>query len=313
MYAQRIREALAGSIDTGKLAEAWAALHPGAFSKGLSSEHEAPAQVAVRREPQGGHGAALGGAARGVIRGERQAVRGDDAGAGRSAAVKAVNPALAAFLAAAARAIRAALSAVLGDLWTEGWVLGQLAAQAALTGDPVDWRDWTPADVDAARQVANGGLQRLLADADIRIQSIAESRVGELADVLENALASDVITIEPYHKPPGVYSMQNVLPPRNSTSDLAAKLEDVLDNPARAKMVAHTEMARAASAATLESYRETDVREKSWLGAGDAKECPVCDANEAQGAVPMGTPFAGGVMAPPQHPMCRCALMPVVA
>jgi len=267
LYAQRIREAMAGAIDTAKLAQAWAALHPGAFA--------------------------------------------DEAGPAASA-TKAVNPALAAFLARAAQAIRDALAAVLGQLWPEAWVLGQQAAQAVLTGAAVDWRGWTPGDHAAAEQIAGDGLQRLLADADIRIKSIAESRVNELADALEASLASDVREIEPYHKPPGVYSMQDVLPARNSIGDLAAKLENVLDNPARAKMVAHTEMARAQSAATLESYGQTGVRERSWLGAGDAKECPVCDANEAQGAVPMGQPFTGGVLAPPQHPMCRCALMPVV-
>ena len=192
MYAQRIRTALTGAIDTAKLAQAWAAIHPGAFDDEAST----------------------------------------------ASATKAVNPALAAFLARAAAAIRDALAAVLGQLWPEAWVLGQQAAQAVLEGAKVDWRGWTPDDHAAARQIAGDGLRRLLADADIHIQSIAETRVGELADVLEAALASDVREIEPYHKPPGVYSMQDVLPARNSIGDLAAKLENVLDNPSRAKMVA---------------------------------------------------------------------------
>jgi SPP1 gp7 family putative phage head morphogenesis protein len=258
IYAERIREAQTAAIDTGKLAEAWAALNPGSF------------------------------------------------------AAKAVSPALAAFLGAAAAAIRRALRAVLGDLWAEGWVLGQQAAQAVVAGEPPDWRRWTPGDHAAARQIAGDGLARLLADADIHIQSIAESRVGELAGVLESALASDVREIEQYHKPPGVYSMQDVLPARNSISDLAAKLENVLDNPERARMVAHTEMARAQSAATVESYEQTGVRERAWLSAEDAKVCPRCDANVAAGAVPMGQPFPSGDMSPPIHPNDRCALMPVV-
>lgn len=223
---------------------------------------------------------------------------------------KDVPPALAAFLARAAQALRAVLGPLLRDLWTEGWVLGQQAAQAVTAGTAVDWAGWTPADVAAADQIAGEGLQRLLADADITIQSIAESRVGELADVLENALRSDVTTIEPYDKPPGVWSMQDVLPARNSIGDLAAKLANVLDNPSRAKMVAHTEMARAQSAATVESYESTGVRERSWLGLDDAKECPLCDANGAEGGVPMGEPFSSGDMAPPAHPWCRCALVP---
>jgi SPP1 gp7 family putative phage head morphogenesis protein len=307
IYAEKIREAQTGAIDTGKLAEAWAALNPGAFEKSATL-------VALAGGPSPRQGGPTG---RPGQPGENGVQRAGLAGRARfglpaDAAQKAVSPALAAFLGAAARAIRNALRAVLGDLWAEGWVLGQQAAAAVVTGERPDWRGWAPGDHAAARQIAGDGLARLLADADIHIQSIAESRVGELADVLEQALASDVREIEPYHKPPGVYSMQDVLPARNSISDLAAKLENVLDNPSRAKMVAHTEMARAQSAATLESYEGTGVREKAWLTAEDAKVCPLCDANEAEGAVPSAQPFASGAMAPPGHPLCRCALMPVV-
>ena len=128
LYAGKIREALTGAIDTGKLAEAWALLHPGVFTaKSLAKD---------------------------------------------------VDPALSAFLARAAQALRAALSAILRKLWPEGWVLGQQAAKAAVSGDPVDWAGWTPADYLAAEQVAGDGLRQLLADADITIKSIAASRVG---------------------------------------------------------------------------------------------------------------------------------------
>lgn len=285
MYATKIAEAQRGAFDVRALAEAWAALHPDAFAANKSARTLEPGAAAPTQ-----------------------------------LASKAIPPALAAFLAAAARALRAALRAVLGDLWTEGWVLGQLAAEAAVKAATaaasgsvaVDWRGWTPADVDAARQIAGDGLQNLLNSADITIQSIAESRVGELADVLEAALASDVREIEPYDKPAGVWSMQADLPARNSISDLTAKLEQVLDNPKSARNVAHTEMARAQTAATLESYGQTGVREKSWLTAPDP--CPVCEANSDQGDIPLDQPFDSGDMGPPAHPGgCRCALMPSVA
>jgi len=299
LYAARISEALRGAIDTRKLAEAWAALHPGAFAaKGATLEALVGGPTGRPGQPgeNGGQRAGLAGRAR--------------FGLPADAAQKAVNPALAAFLARAAQAIRGALAAVLGQLWPEAWVLGQQAAQSVLEGAAVDWRGWTPGDHAAAEQIAGDGLQRLLADADITIRSIAESRVNELADVLEAALASDVREIEPYHKPPGVYSMQDVLPARNSISDLAAKLENVLDNPSNATMVAHTEMARAQTAASMLSYEQTGVREKAWLPAPDP--CPLCEANAAEGAIPLGQPFTSGDMAPPGHPRCRCAPMPVV-
>jgi len=52
VYAPQIREALAASIDTGRLAEAWAALHPKAVSKALDpalSAFLARASQAVQR------------------------------------------------------------------------------------------------------------------------------------------------------------------------------------------------------------------------------------------------------------------------
>ncbi len=226
------------------------------------------------------------------------------------AVTKDTDPGLAAFLARALKALRDALSSVLRQLWPEGWVLGQQSAAAVLTGDPVDWRGWTPADHAAAREIAGDGLQQLLDSAGIRIQSIAASRVSELADVLQASLDSEVRQIEFYGKPAGVWSMQADLPPRNSASDLAAKLERVLDNPARAQMVAHTEMARAASSATVTAYSAAGVRTRSWLTAEDAKVCVACDADEAAGDVPVGEPFPSGLMMPPGHPWCRCALMP---
>ena len=67
MYAARISDALRGAIDTRKLAEAWAALHPGAFTESDSDS----------------------GIKTGIKSGTKSGV------------AKAVNPALAAFLARA--------------------------------------------------------------------------------------------------------------------------------------------------------------------------------------------------------------------
>jgi SPP1 gp7 family putative phage head morphogenesis protein len=270
LYAGKIREALTGAIDTRKLAEAWALLHPGPL--GTSSKSAGKLEPGPEVPTQ--------------------------------LAAKDIDPALSAFLARAAQALRAALSAILRKLWPEGWVLGQQAAKAAVTGDPVDWAGWTPADSAAAEQIAGDGLQRLLADADITIQSIAASRVSDLADALQATLASDVTHVPPLPEP---------LPPVNSVDSLARALTEILDNPGRARMVAHTEIARAQSAAALDQYRQLDVATKGWLTAEDAKVCPACDADEAAGDIPLPDRFPSGNDAPPGHPVCRCALMPGLA
>ena len=49
--------------------------------------------------------------------------------------------------------------------------------------------------------------------------------------------------------------------------------------------------------------------EKSWLAVGDDKVCDVCRANAAEGWIPLGQTFSGGVDRPLQHPACRCCAL----
>lgn len=214
-------------------------------------------------------------------------------------------PVLSAFLARARMAIISALERVLGRLWPEGWVLGQKSADAVLAGvQDVDWGAWTPGDYEAAEQIAGPGLRQLLAESGIVIRSIAESRLEELSAVLEASLSSDEVTRELDQPKPLTLSVQSV----------ADELRDVLDNPARAELVAQAEIARAQSAAAMRQYAESGVREAEWSTAEDAKVCPRCDTAEAAGARPLGTAFPGVERAmPPGHPRCRCALIPVLA
>jgi SPP1 gp7 family putative phage head morphogenesis protein len=208
------------------------------------------------------------------------------------------------FLGRARQAITSALQRVLGRLWPEGWVLGQRSADAILAGvDDVDWGAWTPGDWEAAQEIAGPGLRQLLAETGIVIRSIAESRLEELSAVLEQSLSSDEVTRE----------MNGPKPLTLSVQSLADELRGVLDNPARAELVAQAEIARAQSAAAMRQYAESGVAEVEWSTAEDAKVCPRCDVAEAAGPVAIGTAFPGvEVAAPPGHPRCRCALIPVV-
>jgi hypothetical protein len=45
---------------------------------------------------------------------------------------------------------------------------------------------------------------------------------------------------------------------------------------------------------------------KQWTADEDA--CEQCQANAADGPIPTGALFDGGVVAPPQHPHCGCDL-----
>jgi hypothetical protein len=244
IYATSISTALLGAINTRRLAEAWAALHPDMGSK--------PA----------------GGAA--------------DAAA---ATVRLTDPSALAFLARARDAITRALQAVLPRAWTEGWVLGEKSAQAVVARlETADWGAWKPGDWEAARAVAGDGLRQLLEQADVEIKSIASSRVSDLADVLSHSLSQGW-----------------------GVDQLARELKGVLDDPGRARMVAHTEIARAQTAGARSTYTERDVAEVEILTAADDRVCAVCAAAEDAG--PYRIDLAPTV---PLHPLCRCAEAPAV-
>jgi hypothetical protein len=302
MYAKQIRDALAGAIDTTKLAEAWQALHPKDVTK--ASLEVRPGSMAALAA--GGTPPAVADPAnkRPVrVRVPAATSMGTEAERGVSPTgmvSKTITPVLSAFLAAARAALTRALTAVLRRLYAEGWVLGQQAARKLATGlADVDWGNWAPGDYEAAEAIAGPGLRQLLANAGIVIKSIAESRVEELAEVLEATLRSDEV-----HRPP----LPEPLPPMLSVGDLARQLREVLDDESRAWLVAQAEIGRAQAEAARTVYAETGVAEVEISTAEDAKVCPVCEAAEKVGPHPVGSPPMVLL-----HPRCRCAELPVLA
>lgn len=276
------------AIDTTKLAEAWQALHPRDVVKAASI---AGAGRSARNagEESGRHPGSIPGP--------------------HPHLSKAVPPELSAFLQAAREAILRALRAVLPKAWTEGWVLGQQAAKTVIATPPpsgtisydfgdVDWDGWTPGDYAAAEAIAGPGLRQLLAEQDIRIRSIAESRLEELSAVLEETLASDETTRD----------LDGPVPVTLSVQGLADRLKDVLDNPSNAELVAQAEIGRAQAEAARRQYAEGGITEIEISTAEDDKVCPVCDAAAEAGPHPVGT--APMVLL---HPRCRCAELPVLA
>lgn len=83
----------------------------------------------------------------------------------------------------------------------------------------------------------------------------------------------------------------------------------------RARVVAHTEIARAHSQGSLSGYKlavENGVKLKKLWSVNDSP-CTVCETNGDQGAIPLDDVFDSGDDAPPGHPFCECGLVPVVA
>ena len=78
----------------------------------------------------------------------------------------------------------------------------------------------------------------------------------------------------------------------------------------RALTIANTELNSAMSEASLQTYTRLNVAGKSWATVGDDNVSEDCQENEAAGVIPMNASFPGGTMRPPQHPDCRCTLVP---
>ena len=189
-------------------------------------------------------------------------------------------------------ALADALRSVLGDVWTEGYVLGDRSATAVVAAVQaeirvsarVDWGGWTPGDPVAAnfvlgRDGLGGGLQRMLSASGIQIKSIGDGRFDELAQSLALSLDNG-----------------------DSADTLARDLRDILDDAGRARMVAVTEIARAVSAASLDSYRANGIPGKEWLIASGA--CAICQDNADAGVIPLDDTFPSGDDGPPGHPRC---------
>ena len=171
---------------------------------------------------------------------------------------------------------------------TSGFGIGQPPSGPQLQfAVGLDWSAWEPGSHPGSALVRpKGGLAKLLNDRGKTIKGLDEAsldRVGtRLADALERGL---------------------------SGSELAKNLAEVFDNAKRAMTVANTEMARAMSAATVDSYRDFGVQQIEWRSLDTDDECL---DNDEGGPINLGEAFPSGDTEPPAHPNCRCSLLPVI-
>jgi len=94
-----------------------------------------------------------------------------------------------------------------------------------------------------------------------------------------------------------------------SVRELTALLSQALASAAAAEMVAQTEITRAVAAAAIDVYKAAGYHEVIWV-VEDDNACAVCKANARSGPHVYGSPFPSGAISPPEHPHCRCALLP---
>ena len=155
-------------------------------------------------------------------------------------------------------------------------VAGQVASN-------VDWASWQPGDLDAALLADDGGLASLLDQAGITIRSVADTHMTRLGNLIADGLLNG-----------------------DSVDTVASSLSDVGLWGDRAEMVAHTETARAQSAASQMTYQANGIEQWNWLLSDGACE-------ECEGIAEQNPQDVNSGEYPPAHPRCRCAASPIAS
>mgnify|MGYP006288666205 CR=1 FL=1 len=98
--------------------------------------------------------------------------------------------------------------------------------------------------------------------------------------------------------------------------DLRKRIDALINDRARAELIASTEATRVYAEGNRASWRQAEAELRVgfvqvWNTAADEDVCPICRPLNNTRASLDGT-FAGGITAPPAHPRCRCWLTSVV-
>jgi len=184
--------------------------------------------------------------------------------------------------------IAQALRKVLRALWREAWHLGHRSALEA-TGTGSGFGNWTPGDRRTIGTAVPETLKAWIAShGENAVTGMSGTRVGEIEQAIADTAASG-----------------------GAPADVITRLESLLMVPQRAPMIAGTEIGQAQGEAAMQHYRQVGVAYKEWVT--EDGPCPVCAANAAEGPIPLDAAFQSGALTVPQHPRCRCAVLPAGA
>lgn len=176
-------------------------------------------------------------------------------------------------------------------LWADGYVTGVHAANESTGNLPalgasniisfatstVDWNTWTPGDPEAAMAMADGGLADLLNQANIVIKGISDTTLGRMGDLIGEGLAQG-----------------------SSVDSISGMIDQYLNDPARADMIATTEANRAQTTAQSDTLQAVGFSQFDWIAYDGA--CDECMDQEDN------NPHDFSDDQPPGHPNCRCSI-----
>jgi hypothetical protein len=188
-----------------------------------------------------------------------------------------------------------AMNTVMQRVLAEGYVTGEafadeqlrLARELKKADDTyVDWANWQPGDRAAALLLRPPkAFQQLLQSQGIALKDMSETTTRDIGNAIADAVDLGM-----------------------SAERSAKNIMRHVASPARALSIAITEQNRAISYATVNRYKEAGLEKMEWEVSSPCDKC----ARNANAVVPIGAPFPTGATQPPQHPHCRCVLLPVI-
>jgi len=187
------------------------------------------------------------------------------------------------------------LQHALSRVYADGYTLGAKVAQTRLNGlkkdatpsvNIIDWNTWKPGLPSAAALVKpRGGLKQLLDSRKITIANeITRTKLDRIGTALSRSLSKG-----------------------DTAKETAKAINAIIGDPQHALTIARTEMNRAMSVATRDSYESAQVEQVEWLVA---EGCEDCQDNADASPINIDDTFPSGDSEPPAHPNCMCALAP---
>jgi len=192
---------------------------------------------------------------------------------------------------------KAALIASLTPIYADGWVLGDTAAKVMINRSlkkavqpanvgVVNWDTWKPGNQAAATLIQpSSGLQRLLDSRGLTIDGVSNTKLDRIGTVLGNALQLGI-----------------------TPKEVSIMVDQVINDPQQALVIAQTEMSRAVVQAELAQYRDSNVEMVEWLVADPCEECQV---NLDASPISIDADWPNGDA--PVHPNCMCDIAPYIS
>jgi hypothetical protein len=143
-----------------------------------------------------------------------------------------------------------------------------------------DWSNWKPGNPVAAERVAGKQFKKVLKDRQITLEGINDTSLTRIGNALADALSTGA-----------------------SYAEAAFAINEIINDPERAMIIAQTESNFAFNATTIDTYTDSGIEEYDWKAYDP---CILCQEQEDS------SPHQIGDEIPPLHPNCMCYITAII-